>query len=511
MKGSGTNKLPSIHDLKKMNELSKNIAKKKFPKIFEHRVNMYTINAHGGLMHSDSDTPNMFIIPERTWIIFLSRAGTHSHKVHPERDTILNKIRYLQEGETQSQWNERIHTEIEKGTLLQELLYSKENPEKAGIYEPGDLVNDMIFTFENNHPPWMGLGIWKLPLSRIYVEEMTKIENDYRIHDLPETKQIIAEFKQKNNNSTELDNIADLLMVESPFRIREILSASKIGKPDIEPYLKRLSSIQRTLLNAQPTNIDSKFLDWDGTNGKDRNLYKDTNEGKDLNNTEHQIYLSKLLKEENVFPTTIQNGKTQVKSYRIFITTACRLSFEDDELLKTVPRSISASVRRHLDEETCVVPRVLLNKETFERYSSQYPILQELIDGEMVKLSDLEPVLRKISGTSYKSLFTRSGTPIPTKLKMLEHVVEQQEFYDKKSTYTFLDLKPGDTVLISNKGNVVGRGVVINSSKYSVLVQNENTGIQTLYNREDLTKISEGGRHKTHRKKKLRRQTRKHT
>ncbi len=135
-------------------------------------MNFYSIVGHGAIEPRDKGT--VFLVPERTFIMFTARAGEPTDKIKPIVDAILNDFRYKKVDpstgslETDAIWTKRVFDSMNDGTLFQDLLYSTDsgvdNSKRIAIYQPGDLIQDLVVVLENESPPWDPVGLWKLPM-----------------------------------------------------------------------------------------------------------------------------------------------------------------------------------------------------------------------------------------------------------------------------------------------------------------------------------------------------------
>jgi len=84
MKGGAKNRMPFSKELN--NPKIGNA--KDLQKYFE----FYSIVGHGSI--EPRETGTLFIVPERTYIMFTTRAGEPTQKIKPKVDEILNQFRY---------------------------------------------------------------------------------------------------------------------------------------------------------------------------------------------------------------------------------------------------------------------------------------------------------------------------------------------------------------------------------------------------------------------------------
>ena len=125
-------------------------------------MKFYNILGHGVM---SEEKQSVFILPENTWILFITRAGIAADKRKSgDLGEALNDFYFLKEGESEQQWYERIYKGMEDGTLFRAILYRNKPNENFSIYEPGDVIQDLELQFTNDHWPFMRLGIWDCPM-----------------------------------------------------------------------------------------------------------------------------------------------------------------------------------------------------------------------------------------------------------------------------------------------------------------------------------------------------------
>ena len=88
----------------------------------------YSIVGHGAI--EPRETGRLFLVPERTYIMFTARAGEPTEKIKPKVDAILNEFRYKQKDtskasglEDDASWFKRTFDTMENGSLFKDLLY----------------------------------------------------------------------------------------------------------------------------------------------------------------------------------------------------------------------------------------------------------------------------------------------------------------------------------------------------------------------------------------------------
>lgn len=497
-RGGAINRFPSVG---KEIPAPPNVTPERYAKVLETRTNIYSITGHGQLL--PSQIPNVFMVPENTWILFLARAGSNLKKIRDD-ESILNDFRYLREGESVEQWYSRINQSMQEGTLLKDVLYSKQSPDKSGVYEPGDLVFDMAISIRNTSPPWGPIGIWKLPLKRDHLNKLNELRSSHnsdvgifinKVLSNPEVLKYIQEWKNKFPNKADIleKSIIAMFSGESDELMKygnELSSNGQMALIMMLESIKKVIDINKNM-DFIGKNKDDVFLNWGSTNGIDLNLYTQTNESKNFKNKSNTILLSSILENNAIFPFSIPHpnfafgkpvppGKERIPMYRIFVIESCRPSAEDIPQTNRLVRTMSNATRE--DFEVCPIPRKLTNKKTLQENASEYPIIRNLIEGRSEKFDDIQPVLEKIKGSP-----------------LLEH-----------------QFNPDDIITIQGFSNISSQGA-LNNTKAIVLrkegneyiVMSENTGDEIRLSASNMKKG--GRRHKTYRKKKLRRQTRKYT
>ena len=138
-------------------------------------MKFYNLLAHGSMFEKEH---SVFIVPENTWIFFITRASVPSDKRLPGLlGEVLNNFYFLKPGETPMQWHERIYNGMNDGSLFREILYKANSTKDFSIYEPGDLIQDLTLQFSNPGWPFMRLGVWECPIPRDVKEYLDSINN----------------------------------------------------------------------------------------------------------------------------------------------------------------------------------------------------------------------------------------------------------------------------------------------------------------------------------------------
>jgi hypothetical protein len=164
MKGGGINYLPLPRDVTT-------------PAEFTSKFDLISMTAHG------SQDGQVFLVPENTWILFRGPSSASIPRLK-EQDKLLATFRFLQPGETQEQYHERIFNAIQNRSLFSEFLFSPEDPFQPGrmsIYEPGDLIQNVLFQIDNFHYPYGLMGVWKLPLPHNILTKLNSTNLGYEL------------------------------------------------------------------------------------------------------------------------------------------------------------------------------------------------------------------------------------------------------------------------------------------------------------------------------------------
>jgi len=179
MKGGAMNRMPSPNELTAPPITS--------PSDLQKLFKFYSIVGHGAI--EPRDTGKLFLVPERTYIMFTARAGEPTEKIKPKVDAILNEFRYKHKDaskktglEDDKSWFERTYGTMESGTLFKDLLYDlslEDNKDRVSIYQPGDLIQDLSVSIFNTSPPWDPVGIWELPMDPTTEDYLQSTRDDF--------------------------------------------------------------------------------------------------------------------------------------------------------------------------------------------------------------------------------------------------------------------------------------------------------------------------------------------
>ena len=154
----------------------------------QENVGFFNVVGHGVL------NDRIFRVPENTFILFMGGAGMPIIRPNTQLPE-LAAYRFLNAGETVEQWHQRTYESIRDRTFFGSMLYKNNAPYASGttaIYEPGDIVQDIDLSFENNSHPYMLLGIWICPITHQVRVDFDNINK--------EIKDEIEALKQGLNN-----------------------------------------------------------------------------------------------------------------------------------------------------------------------------------------------------------------------------------------------------------------------------------------------------------------------
>lgn len=123
-------------------------------------VDFFSVSAHGSL------NDRVFMVPDNTYILFMGAAGMPIYR-RAYQLPALRDYRFLKDGETEAAWYDRQAAAIQSRRFFSDYLYKSGDPyapNTTAIYEPGDIVQDLDLSFENDAHPFMLLGVWSCPL-----------------------------------------------------------------------------------------------------------------------------------------------------------------------------------------------------------------------------------------------------------------------------------------------------------------------------------------------------------
>ena len=126
----------------------------------EKSVAFVNVVGHGSL------TGSVFKVPDNTFILFMGAAGYPIVR-RPYQLPTLKQYRFLKADETVPQWYDRQYSDIRSNKFFSDMLYKNAAPfapDTTAIYEPGDIIQDLSLSFENNNHPFLLLGVWNCPI-----------------------------------------------------------------------------------------------------------------------------------------------------------------------------------------------------------------------------------------------------------------------------------------------------------------------------------------------------------
>jgi hypothetical protein len=384
------------------------------PRDLSEKMSFYNILGHGMM---SEDKQRVFLVPEDTWILFITRAGIPADKRKTGRlREVLDDFYFLREGETQDQWYERVYSAMRDGSLFRDILYGKQYTENFSIYEPGDLIQDLELQFINSSWPFMRLGIWKLPIRanvKTDLDTMNNVEEIIKYN--PAISPILQNLEAyKTEYPAYTNGINKILTFLRNFHkisfesqeaflkdadVHEALSNKKIGMfyKEFEMTIAQFVSKNRSqqdrffrepenLLTYSPSVKENDF---------NSDLYTMLNENRlqtpfpldsfGFQRHSEQVSRQKLL---------------ETSKYRFIVVDACR-SLESPSLPEAaymprlaLTRSMSGIARR----EICVTNLMQMTKNKFEallrgKTLGASSVIPKLLAGQAVTLSDFEASL----------------------------------------------------------------------------------------------------------------------
>jgi hypothetical protein len=413
--------LPEITDGAKLQQLMK----------------FYNLLGHGAMYEGNH---NVFLVPENTWILFVTRASVPADKRKSGvLREVLDNFYFLREGETINQWNQRMYEGMRDGTLFQDILYKNDATDKFSIYEPGDLIQDLTLQFHNTSWPFMRLGIWTCPMNTTVKDYLNIINNGVEIAQYnDELKKIITVTLP--SLATEKPAIATAI----PKMIDYIINFNKITMESDEIFLNEADvsaalndkSVSKVFYNAihilqssaqygQGINRQYEFFD------KPENLIKESPSSMKIERNSSgrvtKLYESTLytLLNERKFvhrkgQTTTQDPPISMQplldtpKYRFIVVDACRSieEFGKPQGLyvkrEALTRRLSISAR----SEMCVNSLIELTRKRFAELVSGKTIsptsaIAKLLAGENVALPEFEASLVSAPNEELRNVLER--------------------------------------------------------------------------------------------------------
>lgn len=381
----------------------------------------YSLIGHGAQPSVKDNT--VFLVPERTWILFVARAGEPTPKIKPTIDPILEDFRNLRSAgsqsphckpeaaprateETEREWHQRALECMESGELFKPLLYTaanRQNFSKMSIYQPGDLVQNIVLQFYNEHPPWDPVGVWELPLRKETVadgleegrrryserveaflrENIPKLEvlgNEIKAEDKSKFENVIDFFaRQFTMSYEEVEARQDTL---NQYLLELVAKYPKFNL-ELEAFTKNLNVIgeilkrDQAIFDSMPKNKLS-FL-------KDKVKATRTTTLYDLLTNEIQIDAVRL-------KNATKSPPVYEESYRFLIIDICRKTMDVMPAPKRLTRSLSLSGRELLNNSgaVCYQSILSLDKKGFQELLTSKgganATLQSLLQGAEVPI-----------------------------------------------------------------------------------------------------------------------------
>jgi len=381
---------------------------------FKQKFNFYGIIGHGIMGARDKEEGTVFIVPPKTYIFFITRAGIPGEKIKTGAiKEELEKFYYQRANasgnaiETQDAWSQRIYNAMKDGTLLQNVLYKKETAflEDKGyaVYEPGDLIQNLSIDFHNPTYPYMMLGIWKLPISRVTKQYLDSING--RMENFPalikDQLQLMQSEAEKITDETDknliltkvipfLNSLNRLTMDrESEFLDDPNINAIFLKYPAIETIRKEVYTIYRSI--GSIGDVERYFI-----NSPDNLIQQFATIPRTLSSTLYNILHESYSGNISPYKLPILSTKDLKGDdvYRFIVVDACRSLEHDMPFEHTLRRSLSGYLR----PEICMTSLLHLSKRGFESMPSigklkETAVIKKLLRGEQVKISDFEKEL----------------------------------------------------------------------------------------------------------------------
>ena len=409
------------------------------------RMKFYSSIGHGAQPSIKDNT--VFLVPDRTWILFVARAGESTPKIKPTIDPILDDFRYLRSkgeqspyceadvsprsaDETVKEWHQRIFNCMESGDLFKSLLYNSSNPKetsKMSIYQPGDLVQNIKLLFYNEHPPWDPVGFWELPLRKedhldilkrgraTYQTRMLKFKEE----NLPILEKTVSLIDPKDK--PKLDTVIDF------FRRQDSMTNEEIEKihDELDETIRYLVSYYPKFKIAYDAFSEQQYLVGDLLK-QDQSIFDSLQNNRlkyfrDAVKITRQTTLYDLLYREGAIAAKILLNATKSPpiygdSYRFIIIDMCRKSMDILPSPLRLTRTLSFSGREVLNrpsEAICFRTLLQMNKEGFQellRKKGENAALRSLLNGEEVNINLFEEVY---TGEAFQNeLLPRNLDPI---------------------------------------------------------------------------------------------------
>ncbi len=381
---------------------------------FKQKMNFYAAIGHGIMAAREKEEGTVFIVPPKTYIFFITRAGIPGEKIKTgaikeelEQFYYQNANASGNASETQEQWSQRIYNAMRDGTLLQNVLYKKETAfvEDKGyaIYEPGDLIQNLSIDFHNPTYPYMMLGIWKLPISRVTKKYLDGVNGRMEhfpqlIKDqLEQMKREGAKIMDETDKEIVLTKIVPYLgsmnrttlEKETAFWDNPAINTIFIKYPTIESIRKEIYKIYYSISSVG--DVERYFL-----SSPDNLLRQFPSISRKMSSTLYTILNESYSGNISPYKLPILSTKDLKGNdvYRFIVVDACRSLERDTPFEHTLRRSMSGYLR----PEICMTSLLHLSKRGFESLPSlaklkETSVIKKLLRGEEVKIADFEEEL----------------------------------------------------------------------------------------------------------------------
>ena len=345
-------------------------------------VEFFNVSAHGSL------NDRVFMVPENTYILFMGAAGMPIYR-RAHQLPALRDYRFLKDGEVEAQWYDRQAAAIQARRFFSDYLYKSADPyasNTTAIYEPGDIVQDLTLSFENDAHPFMLLGVWNCPIA-----QALRVQYD-------ETNQQIQIAREELTQATR-----DLEEIQR--RIEEIQHSHE--------HLPELLAMENRIIHADAS-YNSALTRYQALNPKGKALQDEL--PRHPNNIAFKMGLHGMSKA--TLHEVIYKARSP-KPIRFFIVEACR-SLEDARLVN--PNLIGHVMRVHKEnfEHSKPIREALANYESKAHRRRRMSLLARQIEPSAAALTYVTPAftynMRSVSRIPqaravYDALM--SGAPIP--------------------------------------------------------------------------------------------------
>ena len=415
------------------------------PKELQKYFEFYSIVGHGSI--EPRDTGRLFIVPDRTYIMFTARAGDPTEKIKPKVDAILNEFRYKKNVEDDSSWFNRTFDNLERGDLFKDLLYdlslsSDDNKKRISIYQPGDLIQDLTVHLENRSPPWDPVGVWKLPMNPATEDKLQTVRGSFNEKKKalyttdPETMSILknihsyfdnlkssfavaaASGNTSNSNARKgielVDTFENLIVNSDVYSHEELKHMDETKVIDTLQYF--IEDDTNAVLKQFVIALNKKLLDLSEENMIDQSAF----DGEPNNQLGNLMYTGKIDQRRTTSVYQLVEGIPSVSSngtstgthpiYRFFIFDICRSLAETPyPVAKRLVRSLSNVMR--FPNTVSAAPEadfpkfntlLKLTREELQKLigtvpaAKQNPIVQTLINGQPVTYRQVEQLFGDI-------------------------------------------------------------------------------------------------------------------